>query len=315
MVTRIFYAGDLHGSTVCWRKFLNAANKYNANVLILNGDLTGKGIIPIVKMGEGKYFTSFLGKEYHLKNRREVEEIKEKIESASLYSLVADEDEIRELQGNKERLTKIFEDLIVERLEKWLNLIENRVNKDVKIIVSPGNDDYFCIDDVLKECERVIYPLNKVVYVDNHHPMISYEYTNPTPWNTPREKPEEELKKDLEKLFKMVHDYENLICMFHCPPFDSAIDTAPKLDKDKRIVGGAFGIVKIPVGSKAVRECIEKYQPQIGLHSHIHESPGLTKIGRTICINPGSEYTEGILSGYVIDLDPKGITKRFHIRG
>ena len=39
-----------------------------------------------------------------------------------------------------------------------------------------------------------------------------------------------------------------------------------------------------------------------GIHGHIHESRGTFKLGKTLCINPGSEYTEGILRGSLIEL-------------
>ena len=65
-----------------------------------------------------------------------------------------------------------------------------------------------------------------------------------------------------------------------------------------------------PGGSSAVRSAIEKHQPLLGLHGHIHESKGFVKIGRTFCVNPGSEYGEGILRGVIIDLED-GKVKNF----
>ena len=58
-----------------------------------------------------------------------------------------------------------------------------------------------------------------------------------------------------------------------------------------------------PVGATSVRKAIEEYQPLLGLHGHIHESRGVARLGRTICINPGSRYNEGILQGVIIDLE------------
>jgi Icc-related predicted phosphoesterase len=63
----------------------------------------------------------------------------------------------------------------------------------------------------------------------------------------------------------------------------------------------------VPVGSKAVRKMIEKYQPLVSLHGHIHESRFAQKLGKTMCINPGSEYGEGILRGVVLELSQKGL--------
>jgi Icc-related predicted phosphoesterase len=69
------------------------------------------------------------------------------------------------------------------------------------------------------------------------------------------------------------------------------------------------------VGSKAVRTAIEKHYPLLGLHGHVHESRGKTALGRTLCFNPGSFYTEGILTGAVIDLDKKGVKRWFFFSG
>ena len=59
----------------------------------------------------------------------------------------------------------------------------------------------------------------------------------------------------------------------------------------------------MPVGSRAVREFIEQHQPIVSLHGHIHESRGAVRIGRTVAINPGSTYGEGVLDGAIIDIE------------
>jgi hypothetical protein len=61
-----------------------------------------------------------------------------------------------------------------------------------------------------------------------------------------------------------------------------------------------------PVGSTSVRTAIERVQPLLGLHGrHIHESRGAVPIGRTLALNPGSSYEEGVLQGALVTLDPK----------
>ena len=69
------------------------------------------------------------------------------------------------------------------------------------------------------------------------------------------------------------------------------------------------------VGSKAVREVIEEYQPMIGLHGHIHESYAKDKIGNTPVVNPGSEYGEGILRGFIIDFRDEGVENYYKVEG
>ena len=97
----------------------------------------------------------------------------------------------------------------------------------------------------------------------------------------------------------------------HVPPYDSGIDSAPELDENMRPKLGPGGQVMItPVGSTAVRKAIESYQPMLSLHGHVHEARGFVKIGKTLCLNPGSEYLEGILRGVLIQID-KGKVRDF----
>jgi Icc-related predicted phosphoesterase len=110
----------------------------------------------------------------------------------------------------------------------------------------------------------------------------------------------------LEELVSTVRDKSNAIFNFHAPPYGFALDLAPELTKD--LVQAADR--KIHVGSRAVARMIEKYQPLIGLHGHIHESRGAQKIKKTLIINPGSEYSEGILKGAMIVLE-KGKVKDY----
>ena len=135
------------------------------------------------------------------------------------------------------------------------------------------------------------------------HEMITFSWSNPTPWNTPREKTDEEMEPMLEALITQVQNKPNAIFNFHVPPYGYALDLAPELNAD--LVQAADR--KIHVGSRAVAKMIEKYQPLLGLHGHIHESRGAQKGKRTLLINPGSEYSEGILKGVVIVLENRKV--------
>ena len=167
----------------------------------------------------------------------------------------------------------------------------------------PGNDDPKQLAEIIGSSSYVKNPEGKIVDLDEAHEMISSGYSNPTPWNTPREVSEDELGRMIETMASGLKDPKNSIFNLHCPPYDSTLDTAPQLDETLRPIVTMGDLLKIPVGSTAVRAAIEKYQPMVGLHGHIHESPGHVKIGRTICVNPGSEYQSGILRGYIIDLE------------
>jgi Icc-related predicted phosphoesterase len=172
----------------------------------------------------------------------------------------------------------------------------------IKCYVSPGNDDAFFVDKVLAESNTVINPEGQVIDIDGIHEMASTGYTNMTPWNCPRDISEEELMKRIDDMTSKLKNPSRSIFNFHCPPYDSTLDSAPQLDEKLQPKLSASGPVMAPVGSKSVRIAIEKYQPLLGLHGHIHESKGYLPLGRTICVNPGSEYTEGLLRGFLAEL-------------
>src|SRR4029077_14474049 len=87
------------------------------------------------------------------------------------------------------------------------------------------------------------------------------------------------------------------------PPYGTGLDEAPKLDASMRPTHG--GAVMKPVGSTAVREATQRYQPPLSVHGHIHESRGVAKLGRTLTVNPGSSYGDGVLQAALLDRDPK----------
>lgn len=178
----------------------------------------------------------------------------------------------------------------------------------MKCYISPGNDDRFDIDDILKPSSVVLYPEDDVVSLDDHHEMITSAWTNPTPWHSPRETTEEKLAEIFNGMISRVEHMEDCVFNLHCPPHDTPLDLAPELDETlKPKVSGGGGINMVHVGSLTVRQVVEKHQPLIGIHGHIHESHGFVNIGRTTCINPGSEYGQGLRRGALTNIDEKGL--------
>ncbi len=298
-MTRILFVTDVHGSEYVFRKFLNAIPIYKADVGIVLGDLAGKLIIPIVRNPDNTYVSTFFGGTYKFKEK-ELDDVKKRISIAGYYPIVVTKEELDEIERNPELKDRLFVENIKARLSSWIKLAEERLKeKNVKIFIAAGNDDPMEIEEVLNSSDFVVNAGMKRVLVDEHHEMITLPYSNPTPWNTPREVPEEKLEELIEDLVKKIENMENAIFNFHAPPYDSGLDLAPKLSKDLTPSVSEM----IPVGSIAVRRAIEKYQPMMGLHGHIHESKGVCNIGRTVCFNPGSEYGEGILKGVLIDIE------------
>lgn len=296
---KIFFVTDIHGSNMCYRKYLNALKVYNVDVGILLGDLTGKVLVPLVEKAGGGWETTLMGSHTEIDTTEELDKLKKTIEMMGYYWVHQTPDEFQTFKADPKKVDTLFKQLMLQRLLEWTNLADERLaGSEFKVYMAPGNDDHFEVDKIIEDSAAIVNCNNKNVMLGNHE-MITFSWANPTPWNTPREKPDEELEPMLEELVATVKDKSNAIFNFHAPPYGFALDLAPELDEN--LVQAADS--KIHVGSHAVAKMIQKYQPLIGLHGHIHESRGAQKIKRTLIINPGSEYSEGILKGAVIVLD------------
>jgi hypothetical protein len=281
---------------------------YDAKVLIVGGDITGKMIVPIVNRGDGTHRTLYLGTETIMKNAGELASFQSKINSMGYYPHIVSQQEMDELKASPQKVDALFDKLMVERVEEWLKLADERLaGSGVKCFIQPGNDDRLDVDEAFKMSKTVVNPEGSLHQIDEHHEMISTGYTNQTPWQCPRDIPEEELEQRIESMATRVRDMKNCVFNLHCPPYDTPIDLAPKLDKNLKPEMEGGSVKMVPVGSTSVKKAIEKYQPLLALHGHIHESKGSVDIGRTLCLNPGSEYTEGILRGVIFDLTEKGM--------
>ncbi|MGH2750477.1 MAG: metallophosphoesterase family protein [Actinomycetota bacterium] len=300
---RIYYASDVHGSERLWRKFLNAASFYQADVLIMGGDLTGKVMVPFVERTPGVWTARILGKFEEIRGERELEDACKRVRLNGFYPLVCSQGDYESLTSDPQKRDRIFRGLMREELSRWVRLASDKLaDSGVPCYVMPGNDDEWDIDAVLDAAPAPIENCEgKLVEIDRVQ-MISSAWTNPTPWDSPRELPEDELYDRLAKLVAEVDPDAPAIFNLHCPPHDSGIDRAPELTGDLRVVTEGGDPKMIPVGSRAVRRLIEEHQPLIALHGHIHEARGIAHIGRTLCINPGSMYGEGVLDGALIDI-------------
>jgi uncharacterized protein len=143
--------------------------------------------------------------------------------------------------------------------------------------------------------------------------MLSCGFANPTPWRSPREVPEDELQRHLEALASRLQRPAEAAFNLHVPPVRSTIDVAPLVDAELKPVIQGGPVLMGAAGSGAVRTLIERYQPLISLHGHNHESRGITKIGKTVCVNPGSAYGEGVLRGALFELDRRKGLKRYQL--
>ena len=306
---KIFFATDIHGSEICWRKFLNAAAFYKADMVVLGGDVTGKVMVPILAY-PGYWEVTHGGERIRLETRAELDEIQRKIRDRGSYPTVLAPDEL-DAMNTEDSVDRRFTMEMTRGLDRWLDMADSKLHGgDIPCILNGGNDDIWEIDDIIERSPSVSFAESKVLDLGGFY-LASMGWTNPTPWNTFREAPEDVLATKIESLVAKIPDMGRTIFNFHAPPYGSGLDEAPALDETMRPIHG--GAVMKPVGSVAVREAIQKYQPILSVHGHIHESRGIWKNGRTMAINPGSSYNDGVLQGAVLELNPKKGKLTHHI--
>lgn len=300
---RIFFASDVHGSDICWKKFIAGAKFYDAHVLVLGGDMTGKAIIPIVSEGGDKYRVEMMDQVTTLRSEEKVQEMEKTIANKGYYPVRLDPDQMSEFEQHPETVHHLFNKCVLDRVASWMEFAESKLaGSDVKVFVCPGNDDVFEVDEVVKKgAPTVTLAEGQVVNLDDKVCMISTGWANRTPWKTHRELDEPDLESKIEDMAIQVRDPDSAIFNLHCPAHSSGLDQAPELDENMR--PKFAGHVLASVGSTAVRAVIERHQPALALFGHIHEGRGVTRLGKTICINPGSTYESGILLGAQIDFE------------
>ena len=300
----VFFATDIHGSDRCFKKFINAGKFYGVDAIIIGGDVTGKAVVPVTRGAGGGYSASIAGHTSEVMED-ELPRLLDEIRFNGQYPWVTTRDELSAVQADPDGVAKLFHAAITESVNRWLEIAEERLRgTGMAVYISPGNDDDMMVGDLLSASDTIINPDGQVVELAPGVTMLSLGYSNPTPWNSPRELPEDELERRLSTLATQLPSSGITIHNIHVPPFGTIIDQAAQLDSDLRPVVHGGQVSFVHVGSTAVRRVLEATQPTLGLHGHIHESPGAVKVGRTLCVNPGSEYNDGVLRGVIVRMQP-----------
>jgi Icc-related predicted phosphoesterase len=296
---RILFATDLHGADVVFRKFLNAVGVYEADVAVLGGDLTGKSIVPVVQTARG-YVASVRGSEEVATTDEDLENILKLIRDTGQYPVKMTESEEAEL--GREAIDDLFVEACHAQVRDWMERAAERLEPaEIPVYVTGGNDDYFSIEEILDEAPYIKNAEGQVLEVDPGLFMISSGYGNQTPWHCPRDITEDELGGKIEAMASQLTDPRASIFNLHVPPFGTGLDLCPKLDTSvypPRPVAGEVAAA----GSSAVRDAIERFEPMLSLHGHIHEAAGVRDLGHTTAVNPGSEYAQGVLRSAVVDI-------------
>ncbi|MDG6906761.1 MAG: metallophosphoesterase [Nitrososphaerota archaeon] len=315
--TRVFFVSDVHGSDRLFYKFVNAAGVYKAQVLIIGGDIAGKAITPIFSEDGSAFVTELQGIQKTASGKDQLEAIQKEIRAIGNYPYVTTRKDWAEATQDEMRMDEIFDVLIVQSIERWCNVAKERLkSQNVKVFINKGNDDPKALEDAIRASDYVEYPNERIVNIDDKHEMLSLGYSNITPWHLPGDISEEEIERKLNEVARGLQNPENSIFNIHVPPYNTHLDVAPKLDDSLRPILTPGGEPEFAhVGSTAVRKGIETYKPLVGVHGHIHESKGYTKIGHTHCFNPGSEYAIGLLKGVILNFSDQKLDNHLFTSG
>ena len=311
---KLYFATDVHGSEKCFRKFLNAAAAYGPDVMVLGGDIAGKAVQAIDDLGGGRFRTVFRGTTHAIDDAEELARVERMISDLGYYPYVCPPGELdaRIADGSVETL---LEDLMERRLAAWMELADERLRRSATpAFWMLGNDDPPRLAAVLDRAPWGGHCEGRVVEVDGYS-LVSWGFSNPTPWDSFREQSESELQARYDELFAGVADPHRAVFNAHVPPYDSGLDAAPMLDPELRVEQSGGQVKLGPVGSSAVRAAIERYQPLVSLHGHVHESAGFRRIGATLAVNPGSDYGTGSLNGALLTLSGDRLKAHQLVRG
>lgn len=312
---RLFYASDIHGSERVFRKFLKAAPHYGADAVIFGGDITGKALVPIVEVEPGRHRAELLGIRHEVDDAAGLADLEARIRTNGFYPYRTTRDEVATMAADPAYLRTVFGRVMAATAERWVTLADEQLREaGIPALMMPGNDDEPEVKRILAQGDWIVDAEGRNVELEGYQ-VVSYGYATTTPWHSPREVTEEAMAEALDALVATVDPARPVIFNFHDPPNGSGLDLAHRLTADMRVESAGGSPVLAPVGSRSVRTAIERVQPVLSLHGHIHESRAAARIGRTLAVNPGSVYGEGTLQGVIVTLEDARVTGHQFVSG
>jgi uncharacterized protein len=312
---KLFFATDVHGSEMCFRKFLNAGVAYRPDVMVLGGDIAGKAVQAVEDLGGGRFTTTFRGHRYDIEDADELARVERTISDVGYYPWRAEPGELDQRIADG-TVDDLLLELMRQRLERWMQMADERLRPQGKpVFWMLGNDDPPPLVEPLRNAPWGEQAEGRVLQLDDDHQLVSWGWSNPTPWHSFREMSEDDLTAHFEELFGEASDEHRVVFNAHVPPYDTGLDDAPVLDENLTVTQQAGQVKLGPVGSRAVRAAIERHQPLASLHGHVHESAGFRRIGNTVAFNPGSDYGTGSLNGVLVTLSGDKLKTHQLVRG
>lgn len=313
---RIFFVSDLHGSEVCFRKFVNAAPVYKPDLLIYGGDIMGKILQPIFPR-EKRTYLWYPGDKPVVFPAASLREVERTIADQGRYSLVTTPEEWERRRKDPEGMERYCREIGKDRVRSWLRLVEERLlPRKLPLVMNVGNDDTDGILEILRKeaPPNLLVPEGQVVTAGPYE-IYGCGYANMTPWHCPRDLEEPELQRFLDRTSGQIGRSKRMILDIHAPPANTSLDLAPELDANLKPKTVAGQMMMTHVGSPSVRGLIESTHPVASLHGHIHESMGVDSVAGTPVFNPGSVYFSGTLQGLILDLNDGTVVDHMFVTG
>ncbi|MBA7514175.1 3',5'-cyclic adenosine monophosphate phosphodiesterase CpdA [subsurface metagenome] len=146
-------------------------------------------------------------------------------------------------------------------------ILQNIKQLNNQILAIPGNCDQHSVNKLLTSKRINLHGQRKTI---GNITFYGVGGCSKTPFHTPQEYTEFEIEEILSGLEKT--DAQFHILLSHSPPAKTKVD--------KTFIG-------LHVGSKAIRDFIASFKPDLVICGHIHEARGVDTIGKTLVINPG----------------------------
>jgi len=230
---RIFFVSDLHGSEVCFRKFLNSAPIYRPDLLVYGGDIMGKLLQPVFRQDDGRFRWYPAGGRVEEFSADQLPQVERRIADQGRYSLVTTPPEWQRRQADREGLEKFCREIGKERVRGWLRLVEERLlPKKIPIVMNVGNDDTDGVLEILRHeaPTNLLVPEGQVVRCGPYE-IYGCGYANMTPWHCPRDLEEPDLGQFLQRTSTEIDTPGRTILDIHAPPVNTSLDLAPELAK------------------------------------------------------------------------------------
>ncbi len=314
---RIYFVSDLHGSEICFRKFLNSVPIYRPDLLIYGGDIMGKLLQPIFRRDDRtcRWYPS--ADRFEDFPKEALPQVERRIADQGRYSLLTTREEWEERLKHPAELEAFCREIGKERVRAWLRLVAERLlPKNLPLVMNVGNDDTDGVLEILRRDApaNVLVPEGQMVRAGPYE-IYGCGYANMTPWHCPRDLEEADLQKVLDRTAGQIDSPRRTILDIHAPPINTSLDLAPDLDANlkPRTVSGQRLLTH--VGSSSVRQLIESVRPVVGLHGHIHESMAVDDLQGTPVYNPGSVYFSGVLQGLILTLDDGRVVDHLFVTG